>query len=281
MKKMEQIAIISDIHGNLEALTTVLKDIKKRNITRIFCLGDIIGKGSHPHECIELIRKNCEVVLLGNNDDAFTFNKAKFPMGEDDLKRLAWNSSLLTEDDKNYLGNLPFSYEFYMSGSLIRLFHATPNLINGFCSPFNNYNDKYEMFLPSKNTLSEKRADVVIYGHRHSQYVEKLFHRTLINVASVGNNTCIIGSESRNTNPIETTRASYLILEGEYGSKQYKSPFSYMFIDIPYDIDKELKNIKPNFETDNYISELKKGKYRDMTRVYNQLKMHGINIDEF
>jgi len=75
---MEKIAIISDIHGNLEALTTVLNDIKKRNIKRIFCLGDIIGKVSFSHECIELIRKNCEIVLLGNNDDIFTLNKAKF-----------------------------------------------------------------------------------------------------------------------------------------------------------------------------------------------------------
>ena len=46
---MEKIAIISDIHGNLEAFKTIIKDIEKRGINRIFCLGDIIGKGSHPH----------------------------------------------------------------------------------------------------------------------------------------------------------------------------------------------------------------------------------------
>lgn len=44
---MDKIAIISDIHGNLEALTSVLDDIKERNINRIFCLGDIIAKGTH------------------------------------------------------------------------------------------------------------------------------------------------------------------------------------------------------------------------------------------
>lgn len=278
---MEQIAIISDIHGNLEALKTVLEDIKKRNITRIFCLGDIIGKGSHPHECIELIKKHCEVVLIGNNDDAFTENKAQFPMKEIDLKRLDWNRSLLTKEDVKYLANLPYSFEFYMSGSLIRIFHASPDKIAEFCASYNSFDEKYNMFLPSKNTISDKRADVVIFGHCHTTYVEKLFNRTLINVGSVGDNVCIIRSDIRDANPREITRASYLILEGEYDSREYKSSFSYNFIDIPYDIDSELKNIKPHFESDAYINELKEGKYRNMTRVGKLLKEYNINIDDF
>ncbi|MDE5540101.1 MAG: metallophosphatase family protein [Bacilli bacterium] len=278
---MEKIAIISDVHGNLEALNTVLKDIKKRNITRIFCLGDIIGKGSFPHECIKIIKDNCEVVLIGNNDDAFTANKSGFELKEVDLKRLEWNQSLITEEDKNYLANLPYSFEFYMSGSLIRLFHATPTKLDGFCASYNDFNLKYEMFLPSKNTISDKRADVVIYGHRHTSYVEKLFNRTLINIGSVGNNVSIIRSDARDAKNQETTRASYLIIEGDYGAKEYKSSFSYQFVDIPYNIEKELANIKPNFESDIYKLELTEGKFRNMTRVYNQLRANGINPDEF
>ena len=53
---MDKIAIISDIHGNYEALTTVLKDIENRNIKNIYCLGDIIAKGVHPSECLTLIK---------------------------------------------------------------------------------------------------------------------------------------------------------------------------------------------------------------------------------
>ena len=220
-------------------------------------------------------------MLIGNNDDVFTFNKAKFPMGEIDLKRLEWNRSLLTEEDMEYLTNLPYSFEFYMSGSLIRFFHASPDKIAGFCASYNLIDEKYKMFLPSKNTLSDNKADVVIFGHCHTTYVEKLFNRTLINVGSVGDNVCIIRSDARDANPKEITRASYLILEGEYGSQEYKSSFSYNFIDIPYDIDSELKNIKQNFESDAYINELKEGKYRDMTRVGKLLKEYNINIDEF
>lgn len=278
---MEQIAIISDIHGNLEALKTVIEDIKKRNIKRVFCLGDIIGKGSYPHECIALIKELCEVVLIGNNDDVFTSNKARFPMGEVDLKRLEWNRSLITEADKKYLENLPYSYEFYMSGSLIRLFHASPNKIANCCTSYNSYNEKYDMFLPSKNTLSDKRADVVIFGHFHTTYVEKLFNRTLINIGSVGDNVCVIRSDKRDASNMEITRASYLIIEGDYGALEYTSSFSYKFIELPYNIDEELKRIKPSFESEDYITELKEGKYRDMTKVYNQLRKNGINPEEF
>ena len=58
---MNRIAIISDIHGNLEALKSVLNDIKKRDIDKIYCLGDIIAKGSHQQECVDLIRNSCEI----------------------------------------------------------------------------------------------------------------------------------------------------------------------------------------------------------------------------
>ena len=69
---MERIAVISDIHGNLEALKTVLKDIEDRRVDKIICLGDIIAKGRHFHECIELIKEKCDVVIQGNCDWYFS-----------------------------------------------------------------------------------------------------------------------------------------------------------------------------------------------------------------
>ncbi|MFH0962527.1 MAG: metallophosphoesterase family protein [Planctomycetota bacterium] len=65
-------AIISDIHGNLEALLAVLDDIKKRNITEIICLGDIIGYGPNPKECID-IALDFQTCILGNHDEAALF----------------------------------------------------------------------------------------------------------------------------------------------------------------------------------------------------------------
>jgi predicted phosphodiesterase len=66
-------AIISDIHSNLEALEAVLADIRGQGITEIFCLGDIIGYGPNPRECIDLAMK-CKKCLLGNHDQGALFD---------------------------------------------------------------------------------------------------------------------------------------------------------------------------------------------------------------
>ena len=66
---LERIALISDVHGNLTALEAVLEDIDARGITRIFNLGDYVGKGPRGREVVDLCRERCEVNLLGNWDD--------------------------------------------------------------------------------------------------------------------------------------------------------------------------------------------------------------------
>ena len=62
------IALISDIHGNLVALQAVLEAIQKKGITRIGCLGDIVGYGPRPVECLREVARHCEFVLQGNHD---------------------------------------------------------------------------------------------------------------------------------------------------------------------------------------------------------------------
>jgi len=61
-------AIISDIHSNLEALLVVLKDIKKRRLKSIFCLGDLVGYGANPNECVDLCIKESKLIVAGNHD---------------------------------------------------------------------------------------------------------------------------------------------------------------------------------------------------------------------
>jgi len=63
-------AIISDIHANQEALIAVLEDIEDRGIDDIICLGDIVGYGPEPVECITLVQERCRIVLMGNHDYA-------------------------------------------------------------------------------------------------------------------------------------------------------------------------------------------------------------------
>ena len=276
-----KIAIISDIHGNLEALKATLNDIEKRKVDKIICLGDTIAKGIHPKKCIELIRKNCEIVLQGNCDFYFSSEHNNInEMPEQEQKRIKWNQSLISKEDREYLLNLPFCYEFYMSGSLVRLFHATPVANNIAILNVDSIETKYQMFLPSKNTVSQNIADVVIYAHIHHPYMDKIYNKTIINVGSVGNSFDAIRNKNKDSNALETTKSNYLIIEGEYGSKEYSSDISFQFIKVPYNIDKELEDEKLNIEKENYRFELKEGLFRDMTKINDNFRRLGIDVEK-
>ncbi|MFQ5706292.1 MAG: metallophosphoesterase family protein [bacterium] len=115
-------AIISDIHGNLEALQRVLEEIETRNIGEILCLGDVVGYGPNPNECVEIVRKHAKITLAGNHDYA--------PLGRLDLSyfnpwarsAVEWTGEELTPASTEFLMNLPLMAQ--MDGFAI--VHATP-----------------------------------------------------------------------------------------------------------------------------------------------------------
>ena len=67
-----RLAIISDIHSNLEALTCALQVIDDEGVDEIVCLGDVVGYGANPNECLTMVRARCSTILLGNHDAAAT-----------------------------------------------------------------------------------------------------------------------------------------------------------------------------------------------------------------
>jgi diadenosine tetraphosphatase ApaH/serine/threonine PP2A family protein phosphatase len=71
-------AIISDIHGNLEALSAVLDHIADQKVDRIICLGDILGYGPNPVECVDLVAEKCEWALMGNHDFGALYEPTNF-----------------------------------------------------------------------------------------------------------------------------------------------------------------------------------------------------------
>ncbi len=115
-------AIISDIHGNLEALDAVLAEIDRRQAGRILCLGDIVGYGASPNECLAKVRERCELVLLGNHDAAASGGPeaARFNI----YARVAaeWTAKTLTRDNREYLQRLPLT----SSEESCYLVHASP-----------------------------------------------------------------------------------------------------------------------------------------------------------
>lgn len=117
-----KIAVISDIHANLEAFKSVLKFIKSKKISKIICLGDVIGYGPRPNECVEFARKNCEICLMGNHDHAVLGLTDIYYFNQYAKEAVLWTRRKLSTHNKAYLENLPFSYE--MGDALF--VHSTP-----------------------------------------------------------------------------------------------------------------------------------------------------------
>ena len=100
--------IIGDIHSNLEAFEAVLEEIDKREIDKIICLGDIVGYGANPNECIDKVRQLTDIVVIGNHDAG--------SIGQTDLnyfnwvarEACEWTGRVLTASNKAYLKNLDF-----------------------------------------------------------------------------------------------------------------------------------------------------------------------------
>lgn len=273
---MGKIAVIADIHSNITALEAVIDDIKRRNINRIFCLGDIVAKGVHADECINIIRDRCEVVLAGNCDIAYSNDKPYNSADKKAIEIYNWNRSLISNDNIRYLKTLPSVHEMYISGSYIRFFHSTPSSPFKTLTTLDSINDKIKLFEPHDGITSNITADIVIQAHVHVQALDRFCNKTLINVGSVGNSLEIIQEFNIENKNMETTQGFYLILDGDIGSTEYKNTLSYEFIRVPYDIKKELNNDIYNIEKKEYIKELENGIYRNMEKINNYHKKIGI-----
>jgi predicted phosphodiesterase len=103
-------AIISDIHSNLEALTTALAYIDTIDIDRIVCLGDIVGYGADPAACLDLVRSRTEYVVMGNHDFAAVHVDAAGEFNEYAASAVAWTARQLSPADTSYLRTLPYRF---------------------------------------------------------------------------------------------------------------------------------------------------------------------------
>lgn len=102
-------AIISDIHSNLEALQSVLQQIELERIDKIFCLGDIVGYGPHPSECIALVQRHCEIIITGNHDFACIESAELDYFNQYARRAVEWTTEQLSDPEMEYLKNLPLT----------------------------------------------------------------------------------------------------------------------------------------------------------------------------
>ena len=245
---MDKIAIISDVHGNITALRAVIKDIENRGINKIFCLGDSVLKSCNSDLVIDLLREKCDVILKGNCDEAIT--RPDIPKGR------FWTRDLIGEERANFVHNLPVSYEFYMSGYLIRLFHSSPFGLDYVFNPmFSNKDTVYaaselhnamELFENTDfigKSSSDPVPDIVGYGHIHTPNIVRIRNKTIFNPGSVGIPIEMENKDFDDPTNKFSTLASYMILEGELDSKELSS-ISFSLVRIKYDIQKEIEYLQ-------------------------------------
>jgi diadenosine tetraphosphatase ApaH/serine/threonine PP2A family protein phosphatase len=152
-----RLAIISDIHSNVEALTEVLKTAEQYKVDRIVSLGDIVGYGASPNECCELVRSSAEITLLGNHDAAVA-GRMDYSFYYDAARHaLDWSSNVLSDENLAWLRSLPYTYRI---GEV------------GFChgSPIDPKAYEYIFALEQARELMTHVADlpeVTFIGHSH------------------------------------------------------------------------------------------------------------------
>ena len=171
---MRKIAVISDIHSNIEALETVMTEIWDNGIEEIYCLGDIVGYNTFPNEVCEYLQKAQVKCILGNHDAdvlAQKFNSAKTP----DI--FEWTYNALTEENRQWLGSLPLSLEIQAETQKLLLVHGSPDSIEEYC------------FMGSKEAarvMRETTADIMFCGHTHAPSISYYGPKALMNPGSVG-----------------------------------------------------------------------------------------------
>jgi predicted phosphodiesterase len=240
-------ALISDIHSNLEALEAVLADIRQQGIQEVYCLGDIIGYGPNPRECIDLVM-NCNVCLLGNHDQGALFDPEGFNTGAE--RAIFWTRDQLESPDGDpeenarrwdFLGELPrnrrengflfvhgsarnplneyvFPEDIYNQRKMEKIF----NLIEHHC--FQGHTHVPGVFTQSMNFISPEEVN---YTYRLGD------EKTMVNVGSVG--------QPRDGDP----RSCYVVLEGN----------QITFRRIEYDFEKTIKKIYDTPELDNFLGD--------------------------
>ncbi len=248
---MDSIALIADIHGNIPALEAVLEDIRRRGITRIFCLGDLVGKGPESAMSLDMCRAACEKVVIGNWDEALA-NKDAPSMPPQNIATRNWHRDQLGVERLRYLRGLPGTIEFRMSGRNVRLFHASQQGVNVRVYREDPPAKHLAMFDNTDFTGHAMAPAVVGYADIHFAFQATYGEKTLFNVGSVGN-------------PLDKPLACYVVMEGSLTGNS-DSPFSLNIVRLPYEIDLAIKRARESGmpESAPYENELRTARYRGL-----------------
>jgi predicted phosphodiesterase len=178
-----RIAVLSDIHSNLEALERALTGIESAGVDRIYCLGDIVGYNADPSACVDLIRDRCAGVVQGNHDAAVGTGAHLEALPSDGRAAAEHNRERLSEEQRRYLAELPLT----LTVDNCTFVHATPDAPTAWT--------RLTTYPAAQAQFEHFDTDLCFIGHTHVPAVMadtlgvfqvRRGHRFLVNVGSVG-----------------------------------------------------------------------------------------------
>ena len=209
--------IISDIHSNLAALQAVLNHMGK--VDGLWCVGDIVGYGPDPNECVEIIREQAQVCIPGNHDWACVGKIDTSEFNADAAQACLWTQQQLSAENRHYLSTLA---ETHTEGDFT-LAHGSPaNPIWEYLISVNSAKESFDHFWTSYCLVGHTHIPVIFQQEPKSKSVVKALHpqtdqpislqglRLIINPGSVG--------QPRDGNP----QASYAILDIDGETLEYR-----------------------------------------------------------
>ena len=215
-------AIIADIHANLAAFKAVLDHIERRGgVEEMWCLGDVVGYGPDPHQCIDLLRQYNHVCVAGNHDWAAVGKAAASEFNPDAAVVCNWTAQQLSPEDIEYLENLPE----VIQKEDFTLVHGSPRQpIWEYLISIGSARESFAFF----------QSQFCLVGHSHVPMVFKYdedgtcsFSQFTSNIGlALGKNRLIINpggvGQPRDGDP----RASYAIYDNETGMvRLYRVPY--------------------------------------------------------
>ncbi len=163
---MKRIAIFSDIHGNLQALESIVKDIDRYSFDEVIFLGDILGSGPNPKECLRIFMDSKIKVIKGNHEIyQIDDEKAKELLTEDEYSHMSWIKSQLNDEEMNYLKELPIEYEELIDGKLFTFAHFFLNEKKDYYRVLNILSDNRIYDITGK-----EETDYMFMGHSHDDF---------------------------------------------------------------------------------------------------------------
>lgn len=160
-----RICFISDIHANLIALNTVLDKAKSLNVDQYICLGDCVGYGPNPKECIEILASMENIQFVrGNHDHAVGTKTLEFGCNRIAAMSTKWTITQLSDHHFSWLRNLPLEKDFG-NWSIV---HGAPR------DPKKMYGYVYEMtYEDNLDVAFKKKHNIVFYGHTHIPFIHQ------------------------------------------------------------------------------------------------------------